>query len=76
MRSELVYSAGTRIPNRFLLSTVAIMAVRKLHVNSTRIEETANRVFTDLAGGTFTDVTMPQLKPQPLVDSVLVSVAA
>lgn len=76
MRSELVYSAGIKIPNRFLLSTVAIMAVRKLHANNSRVEETANRVFTDLAGGSYVDVKMPAIKPPAPVDPLLVAVAA
>ena len=45
MRSELVYSAGIKIANRFLLATVAIKAVRKLHISTTRTEDTANVVF-------------------------------
>jgi hypothetical protein len=76
MRSELIYSAGNQIPNRFLLSTVAIMAVRKLHLNSTRVEETANQVFTAVANGTYVQVTLPELKPLPHIEPVLISVAA
>jgi hypothetical protein len=76
MRSELIYSAGTQIPNRFLLSTVAIMAVRKLHLNSTRVEETANQVFTAVANGNYVQVTLPELKPLPHIEPVLISVAA
>lgn len=76
MRSELIYSAGTQIPNRFLLSTVAIMAVRKLHLNSTRVEETANQVFTAVANGSYVQVSLPELKPPPHIDPVLISVAA
>ena len=51
MRSELVYSAGIKIANRFLLATVAIKAVRKLHISTTRTEDTANVVFVDVAAG-------------------------
>lgn len=76
MRSELIYSAGMQIPNRFLLSTVAIMAVRKLHLNSTRVEETANQVFTAVANGNYVEVKLPELKPLPHIDPVLISVAA
>ncbi len=32
MRSKLVYSAGLKIENRFLLSATVMRAVRKLHV--------------------------------------------
>ncbi len=76
MRSELIYSAGAQIPNRFLLSTVAIMAVRKLHLNSTRVEETANQVFTAVACGNYVQVTLPELKPPAHIEPVLVSTAA
>jgi len=51
MRSELVYSAGLKIENRFLLATVAIKAVRKLHIRTPRTEYTANVVFVGVAGG-------------------------
>jgi hypothetical protein len=76
MRSELIYSAITQIPNRFLLSTVAIMAVRKLHLNSTRVEETANHVFTAVSNGSYVQVKLPELKPPPPIDPVLTPAAA
>lgn len=76
MRSELIYSAGNQIPNRFLLSTVAIMAVRKLHLNSTRVEETANNVFTAISNGNYLQVTLPELKPLPAIDPLLTPAAA
>lgn len=71
MRSELIYSAGNQIPNRFLLATVAIMAVRKLHLNSTRVEETANQVFTAVSNGSYLQVKLPELKPLPPIDPVV-----
>src|ERR1700679_1299034 len=49
MRSELVYQAGLKIENRFLLAATAMRAARKLHVSSTRTEDTVNRVFTEVA---------------------------
>jgi hypothetical protein len=76
MRSELVYSAGVRIPNRFLLSIVAIKAVRKLHITTTRVEDTANRVFVDITGGNYIDVILPEVKPLPAIEPPLVSIAA
>jgi hypothetical protein len=75
MRSELVYSAGLRVPNRYLLSTLAMNAVRKLHVANTRIEETTNQVFSDVANGEYLQVTLPEVKPAPAVDSTLISPA-
>lgn len=75
MRSELVYSAGIQISNRFLLSTVAMNAVRKLHINSTRVEDTTNRVFSELANGSYLQVRLPEVKPAPEIDPLLLPVA-
>jgi hypothetical protein len=75
MRSELVYSAGIQISNRFLLSTVAMNAVRKLHIKSTRVEDTTNDVFTEVAKGNYTQATMPEIKAQPAIDPLLLSMA-
>lgn len=76
MRSELVYSAGIRIPNRFLLTTLTIKAVQSLHISSTRTEDTANRVFADVASGHFTDVRMPVVEVQPSIEPLLIAPAA
>jgi hypothetical protein len=75
MRSELVFSAGTRVANRFLLSTIAMRAVHGLHINSTRVEDTANRVFADVASGSYVSVVMPEIKPLPAIDPLLLAVA-
>jgi hypothetical protein len=75
MRSELIYSAGIKIANRFLLATVAIKAVRKLHISSTRTEDTANVVFIDVAAGRYTDVRMPEILPEAAIESFAASVA-
>ncbi len=53
-----------------------MMAVRKLHINTTRVEETANQVFSDVAKGTYVQVTLPALKPLIAIDPLLISVAA
>ena len=71
MRSELVYAAGLKMENRYLLSTVTMLAVRKLHIVSTRTEHTANHVFSELAAGRALDVTMPELKPQTPIEPLL-----
>jgi len=76
MRSELVYSANTKIENRFLLATVTIRAVRRLHIIATRTEDTANGVLSDIAQGRFIEVKMPALKPIPLIDALLIHPAA
>ena len=72
MRSELVYSAGIKIANRFLLATVAIKAVRKLHISTTRTEDTTNVVFVDVAAGRYTDVHMPEILPQAAIEPLIV----
>jgi len=76
MRSELVYSAGNQITNRFLLSTVAMNAVRKLHVNSTRVEDTTNQVLSEVAHGNYVQVTMPEIKPTEHIDLLLLPIAS
>lgn len=76
MRSELVYTAGIKIPNRFLLASVAMKAVQRLHVPTTRTEETANRVFSEVAHGRFTEVKMPLIKSEAPIEPLLISSAA
>ena len=76
MRSELVYSAGNQISNRFLLSTVAMSAVRRLHINSTRVEDTTNRVFSEVANGNYVQVKMPEIKPAEHIDLLLLPIAS
>jgi hypothetical protein len=71
MRSELVYSAGLKIENRFLLSATVMRAVRKLHFNSNRTEDTLNRVFAEVAQGRYTDVTLPEVAPPPPIDAIV-----
>ncbi|MGD0911609.1 MAG: hypothetical protein ABR928_06925 [Terracidiphilus sp.] len=73
MRSKLVYSAGLKIENRFLLSAMVMRAVRKLHVSSTRTEDTLNRVFADVAEGRYIDVELPEVAPPPAIDALVVS---
>ena len=72
MRSELVYSAGLKIENRFLLSATAMRAARVLHVASGRTEDTLNRVFSDVAQGRYIDVKLPEVAPPPTIDALLV----
>lgn len=72
MRSELVYLAGLKIENRFLLSTTVMRVARMLHVNSGRTEDTLNRVFTDVAEGRFIDMKLPEVTPPPPIDELVV----
>ena len=73
MRSELVYLAGLKIENRFLLSTTVMRAVRKLHINSGRTEDTVNKVFADVAEGRYADGKLPEITPPPPIDALVVS---
>jgi hypothetical protein len=75
MRSELVYTAALRVANRFLLSTLAMKAVHRLHVTNTRVEETTNQVFSDVANGSYRRMTLSEVKPIPDVDNILISPA-
>ncbi len=61
--------------NRFLMAVVTMQAVRKLHIASTRIEDTANHVFSELAAGKALDVKTPELKPQQPIEPLLLSPA-
>jgi hypothetical protein len=73
MRSELVYLAGLKIGNRFLLSATVMRAVRKLHVNSLRTEDTVNRVFAEVAEGRYADGKLPEITPPPPIDALVIS---
>ncbi|MDE3199488.1 MAG: hypothetical protein KGN79_01100 [Acidobacteriota bacterium] len=50
--------------------------VRKFHVDSTRTEDTINRVFTDLAGNPKYVCTLPEVVPPPPIDTLLIVTAA
>jgi hypothetical protein len=73
MRSELVYMAGLKITNRFLLSATVMRAVRVLHVNSGRTEDTLNRVFAAVGEGRYIDVKLPEIAPPPPIDALVVT---
>jgi hypothetical protein len=76
MRSELVYSAGLQIENRFLLATTVMQVVRKLHVNSTRTEDTANTAFSEVAKGRFANGKLPEIAPPPAIEILLITPTA
>ncbi len=50
-----------------------MQAVRKLHIATTRIEDTANHVFSELAAGKALDVRMPELKLQTPIEPLLLA---
>jgi hypothetical protein len=76
MRSELVYEAGLKIENRFLLATTAMQATRKLHVSSTRTEDTVNRVLAEVAKGQYAPGDLPEVAPPPAIDLLLITPVA
>lgn len=76
MRSDLVHAAGHRIENRFLLATTTMKAVRKLHVASTRTEDTINNVFVELAHSQQVVGALPEIVPPPIIDELLIVPAA
>jgi hypothetical protein len=76
MRSNLVYRAALKIENKFLLSTTVMQAVRKLHINSTRTEDTSNRVLIDVAEGRYAHGPLPEIVPPPTIGALLIVPAA
>lgn len=76
MRSDLVYSAGLQVENRFLLATIVMRAVRTLHIDSTRTEDTANQVFADIAKGRYVHAQLPEIAPPPSIEPLLITSAA
>ena len=76
MRSQLVYEAGLRIENRFLLAATAMRAARKLHVSSTRTEDTVNRVLAEVANGTRVHGKLPEVTPPAAIEALLITPAA
>ena len=75
MRSELVYRASRKIENHFLLATTVMQAVRKLHINSTRTEDTSNRVLIDVAEGRYAHGALPEIVPPPAIDVLIIAPA-
>lgn len=76
MRSKLVYEASLKIENRFLLATTAMQATRKLHISSTRTEDTVNRVLAEVARGTRVHGELPEITPPPPIDLLVITPAA
>ncbi len=73
MRSELVYRASLKIANKFLLSTTVMQAVRKLHINSTRTEDTSNRVLVDVAEGLYAHGALPEIVPPSAIETLIIA---
>jgi hypothetical protein len=68
MRSDLVFSALSRVPNRYELCQLASKATRKLHRPNSRVEETMDAVLTQLGG----DCSKPSTAPVGLPERPLV----
>jgi hypothetical protein len=49
MRSNLVYSAESRVNHPFLLASLVVKEVRKMQSESTRTEDTVKRAFALVA---------------------------
>lgn len=73
MRSDLVHRASRRIENKFLLATTLMQAVRKLHVASTRTEDTSNQVLVDVAEGRYAHGALPEIEPPPAIDVFVIA---
>ena len=73
MRSDLVYAAGLQVHNRFLLASTVMQAVRKLHVDATRTEDTINRVFSEVANCRQLIGNLPAITPPPAIDALLIA---
>lgn len=76
MRSNLVYAAGLQVENRFLLASTAMQAVRKLHVDATRTEDTINKVLTEIASCRKIIGKLPEIVPPPAIDVLLIAPVA
>ena len=49
--------------------------VRRLHVNSTRVEDTTNQILSEVGNGNYIQVKMPEIKAAPPIDPLLIPVA-
>ena len=76
MRSNLVYSAVHRVENRFLLASTTMVAVRRLHVDATRTEDTINRVLLEVADSPNLVGKLPDVPPPPPIDALIITPAA
>ena len=52
-----------------------MQAVRKLHINSTRTEDTSNRVLIDVAEGRYLHGALPEIVPPPAIDVLIIAPA-
>ncbi len=76
MRSELVFTAGFQVKNRFLLATIAMRVARRLHVDSTATERTVSHAFAEIGKGHFIDAKFPEIPKLPAMGVPLIVPAA
>ena len=76
MRSDLVFEAEVKVENRFLLAALAMRAAKKLHVSSTRTEDTINGTLAKLASGNCVHGVLPEIKRPEPIDLFLITPAA
>jgi hypothetical protein len=72
----LVYGAGLKTENRFLLAATTMRATKKLHISSTRTEDTVNRVLAEVARGQYAHGDLTEVTPPPAIDVLLITPAA
>jgi hypothetical protein len=74
MRSENVFLAASRIPNRYTLCHALAQATRQLHVASTRTQDTTNKVLVDIGSGSYGMVVKSQVLPPPPTELDVLSI--
>jgi len=52
VRSEMVFAAEHRLPNRYMLCRVLASAMRKFHKPATRVENTTDAILRRIANAT------------------------
>jgi hypothetical protein len=75
MRSELVHSAELHVTNRFLLAATVFQAVRKLHAQAGRVEDTTNTILADIGQGRHQAANRSAITPAPAIEPLLTHVA-
>jgi hypothetical protein len=66
-----VYSAAVKLQNRYRLCSTVSRGARRLHIPSTRTEDTINNVFTTIAAGTYTEPALPILPESPAPEKLV-----
>lgn len=75
MRSKRIYQAALKIENRFLLAASVMRAAKKLHIRSTRMQDTVNKVLSEVGNGKPVHGALPAITPPPAIDELLITSA-